>query len=201
MYSSQHPLGELPEWSELHVGVDSACRLQSIEFMFVVSFLLHALSLTLHTMHGYQETIYFFQYAFIHTHKIIVIWIKRFYINRCKSPKWWKQDVTITHVVKVECNDSPSPLCRRCWVGWEFPYLGRLVRNMFPWLQKSWGGGEPDAEQTRRMSSPREKAWRWGWTTTDGASTVGVKHRQEADDDSVFCHCCMMSFMTSLSQV
>lgn len=92
--------------------------------------------------------------------------------------------MAIRHLVNVECNDSRRPLCRRCWVGWESPYLCRLVRNMFPWLQKSCGGGEPDAEQTKRISSPREKVWLCGWTITDGASTIGVKQRQNADGDS-----------------
>lgn len=123
----------------------------------------------------------------------------RFYIRICKSTQWCKQDVAIEHVFKVECNDSWRPLCGV--LSGLFPYLGRLVRNMFAWLQKSCGGGEPDAVQTRRISSPWEKAWLWGWTTTDGASAIGVKQRQNADDDSGQCCCCMMSFLTSQSQV
>lgn len=106
-----------------------------------------------------------------------------------------KQDVAIAHVVKLECNDFLRPLCWRCWVGWEFPYLGRLVRNMFPWLQKSWGGGEPDAEQMRRISSPREKAWLWGWTTTEGASTIQTE--AQCWQWLRACHRYMMLFMTS----
>lgn len=86
---------------------------------------------------------------------------------------------------KVEYNGYLRAQCQRCWEGWEFLYLGRLVRTMFPWLQKSCGGGEPDAEQTKRISSPREKTWLWGWITTEGASANGVKQRQNADDHSV----------------
>lgn len=85
---------------------------------------------------------------------------------------------------KVEYNDYRRAQCRRCWEGRAFLYLSRLVSNMFPWLQESCGGGEPDAEQTKRISSPREKTRLWGWITTDGASAIGVKQRQNADDDS-----------------
>lgn len=115
-------------------------------------------------------------------YKVLVVWTHRFYIRRCNSTQRYKQDVATVHVVKVECNDSWRPLRRRCWVGWEFPYLGRLVRNMFPWLQKSCGGGEPDAVQTKRISSPREKAWLWGWTATDGASKIGGKMQRMSQD-------------------
>lgn len=119
---------------------------------------------------------------FRQAYKVLVVWKHRFYIRRCNSMQWYKQDVATVHVVKVECNDSWRPLCRRCWVGWEFPYLGRLVRNMFPWLQKSCGGGEPDAVQTKRISSPREKAWLWGWTATDGASKIGGKTQRMSQE-------------------
>lgn len=121
-------------------------------------------------------------YISLLTYKILVVWgrKKRVDMSRCKFPKRCKQDEAMAHVGQVERNDSLSPLCQRCRVGWEFPsYLGRLVRNTLPWLQKSRGGGEPDAEQTRRISSPWEKARDCGCTTTEGASAVEIKGRQK----------------------
>jgi len=36
-------------------------------------------------------------------------------------------------------------------------YRWWLDRKMLPWLQKTFGGGDPDAEQEMRTSVPREK--------------------------------------------
>jgi len=36
-------------------------------------------------------------------------------------------------------------------------YRWWLDRKMLPWLQKAFGGGDPDAEQEMRTSVPREK--------------------------------------------
>ena len=174
--SSQHPLGGPLQWSELHAGSYSACIIQSWELPFVSIQFLDIMGDV------------FFEYInfYILRHITLVVWLQ---ISRCKCTEWCKQDVEVD-VVEVEYNDSLTPLRRRCWVGWEFPYLGRLVRSMFPWLQNSWGGGEPDAEQTRRISSPRENAWLCGWTTTEGASASGVKQRQVTQGlvSAAWCH-------------
>lgn len=149
-------------------------------------------------------------YISLLTYKILVVWgEKRVDMSRCKFPKRCKQDEAMAHVGQVERNDSLSPLCQRCRVGWEFPsYLGRLVRNTLPWLQKSRGGGEPDAEQTRRISSPWEKARDCGCTTTEGASAVEIKGRQKIKKNKKqtmtqgLVTSCMMSFIaiTSLTR-
>lgn len=131
------------------------------------------------------------------------LWFRKagFHIRRCKSSddanKMWQSCMSLKWNVTTH-----EVHCAR-GVEWaeSSPYLGRLVRNMFPWLQKSWGGGEPDAEQTRRISAPREKAWLWGRTTTEGGSAKGVKQNADDDDDSGLCQSRMMSFTTSQSQV
>lgn len=106
-------------------------------------------------------------------------------IRGFKWTQWWEQDVAKACVVKWNIMIICELYSRGVERVESSIYLSRLVRNMFPWLQRSWGGGEPDAEQTKRISSPREKTWLWGWITTDGASAIGVKQRQNADDDSV----------------
>lgn len=49
-------------------------------------------------------------------------------------------------------------------------YRWWLDKKMLPWLQETFGGGDPDAEQEMWTSAPREKLCVCGETTTDGAS-------------------------------
>lgn len=157
MCSSQHLLAGPPLWSERQTGLYSTWK-KSRNYKFKKN-----------TMHPFLWIIWVFCTGFNQEIQIYTVMGTRRGKSIC---------------CKVEYNDYRRAQCRRCWEGRAFLYLSRLVSNMFPWLQESCGGGEPDAEQTKRISSPREKTRLWGWITTDGASAIGVKQRQNADDDS-----------------
>lgn len=110
----------------------------------------------------------------LQTYKELVVWI----FTSCDVNIWSNANMTWQQHMYLEWNVMTlGDLCAGGveWACVGFPYLGRLLTNTFPWLQKSCGGGEPDAEQTKRISSPRKKSWLWGWITTDGASTDGIK--------------------------
>ena len=69
-----------------------------------------------------------------------------------KRGEKWRREIDRREIYSCVCESMCVCVCvAQCW------HLWLLVMNMFPWLQKSFGGGDPEAEQDKMTSDPSVK--------------------------------------------